>query len=138
MASRHSLGTAFATDRAVALAGPRDLTGTEIIEGLTRLAAVLSLLASYKIGRGSGRTRARQRHARAAVLSPRNAHAASGRGSSSGPGRVDRTQRYRDWIGVAVAALWLALLLSIVGYVEFTGATVLADLEASGFAAMPQ
>lgn len=116
--------------------GTADVTGVEISEGLARLAAVLSLLASHKIGRGGGWTRVRQRLARATISSRRKAPATSGRGSSSEPVRADSKQHNHDRLRVAVVVLWIGLLLSIVGYVELRGEAALADLERLGFLAV--
>lgn len=112
------------------------MTGSETIEGLTRLAAALALLASYKVGRGGGWTRARQRLARAVVLGLRNAP--SGKGSAPSPGPVDARKHSRERLGAALTALWLVLLLSIVGYVEFRGAAVWAELEEAGLTVVSQ
>jgi hypothetical protein len=106
----------------------RGLTGSDIIEDLSRLAGVLSLLACYKIGRGGGGTRARQRLARAVIIRP------GGRGSSPNPGPVEGRRRDRERLRFIVVALWFALLLAIVAYAGVWGEAGLADLDAMGFA----
>jgi hypothetical protein len=110
------------------------LTATDGIAVSTKLAAALLPLASCKIGRGGGWIRARKKLARGGATGAGNARAAGGRGSSSLPGPPGKPKRYRDWLRVAVAALWIALLLAIVGYLGFSGGAGLADLEAIGFA----
>ena len=94
----------------------------------------MALLASYKIGRGGGGARARQKLARAAQGRSRLSRAATGRATSSSPGPIPTTQRHRDRLRIIVAALWIALLLSIVGYIEVRGEAGFADLDAVGFA----
>jgi hypothetical protein len=125
---------ALAKVSAFVWAGKRLLTGTDIIEDLAQLAGALALLASYKIGRGGGWTRARQWLARGVTGRPCHPRAASGRGSRPSPGPIENTKRYRDRLRMAVVALWIALLLSLVGYIEFRGEAGLADLDAVGFA----
>ncbi len=125
---------ALARSSAFVSAGQGVLTDTNIIEDLTRLAGALALLASSKIGRGRGGARARQRLARDAFGEPRLPREKSGRGSRSSPGPIPDTKRDRDRLRVIVAALWIALLLSIVGYIEVRGEAGLADLDAVGFA----
>jgi hypothetical protein len=101
------------------------LTGADTIESFTRLAGALSLLASYKIGRGGGWTRARQRLARRSFIGPRGVHTSGRRVSSLVPGPGDRLR-------AAVALLWIALLLAIIGYAEVRGEAGFADLEEIG------
>ena len=95
------------------------------------------MLASYKIGRGGGWTRARQRLARGTLRGPRNAPAASGRGSSSAAGPLERERGYRNRLRIALVTLWIALLLSIVGYGVVKGEGGLAEIEAMGFKVLP-
>jgi hypothetical protein len=108
------------------------LTGADSIESFTRLAGALSLLASYKIGRGGGWTRARQRLARRSFIGSRNAHAPSDRGSSPMSGPIENARRYRDRVRAAIVVLWILLLLAIIGYAEVRGEAGFADLEDIG------
>jgi hypothetical protein len=125
---------ALAKVSAFVRAGQGGLTGADIIEDLTRLAGASPLLASCKIGRGGGGARARQRRARGALGKPHLPRAGSGRGSSSSPGPIENTKRHRVRLRAILTVLWIALLLSIVGYIEVRGEAGLADLDAVGFA----
>src|SRR5438552_5872600 len=111
-------------------AGQGDLTGADTIESFARLAGALSLLASFKIGRGSGWTRARQRLARSTRLRTRRAHAQIRKGSAS------TRAPYRDRLRELMVALWIALLLSIVGYAAVDGEAAMAQLETIGIRAV--
>src|ERR1700693_4672669 len=119
--------------RVIHFAGQGDLIGADTIESFARLAGAISLFASCKIGRGGGWTRARQRLARGVAGRLAHPRAVSGRGSSPSPGPLENTKRHRDRLRVAILALWIALLVSIVGYIEVRGEAGLADLEAVGF-----
>lgn len=100
----------------------------DTIESLARIAAAVSLLASYKIGRG-GWPRARQRVARAAVTGPQRPGASRGRSSSvdPGPSRAAKPRRFR--LHSIVAALWIALSLVLVAYATIRGELALAELD---------
>jgi len=113
-------------------AGQGDLTGADTIESFARLAGAISLLASFKIGRGSGWTRARQRLARGTRYRTRQTHAQIRRGSASTRALVDGSKRYRDRLRELMVALWIALLLSIVGYAAVDGEAGMAQLETIG------
>jgi hypothetical protein len=101
----------------------------EIIEDITRMAGLLSLLAAYGIGRGGGWKRARQRLARITLLGPRRRDAPSGRRSSSRQGPAKGGKRAEPGLRIGVAALWATLLLSIAAYSAFQGDARLADVD---------
>ena len=90
------------------------------------------MLASFKIGRGGGLNRARQRLARSARYRTRQAQIR--RASASAP--FERSRRYRDRVGALIVALWIALLLSIVGYAAIDGEAGMAQLETIGIRAV--
>jgi hypothetical protein len=113
-------------------AGQGDLTGADTIESFARLAGAISLLASFKIGRGGGWTRARQRLARSTRYRTRQAHAQIRKGSASTRAPVGGIKRYRDRLRALIVALWIALLLSIVGYAAVDGEAGMAQLETIG------
>jgi len=114
-------------------AGQGDLTGADTIESFARLAGAISLLASLKIGRGGGWTRARQRLARSALNRTRQTHASPRKRSASTPREI---RRYRDRLRVLIIALWIALLLSIVGYAAVAGEAGMAQLDDMGIRAV--
>jgi hypothetical protein len=114
-------------------AGQGDLTGADTIESFARLAGAISLLASFKIGRGGGWTRARQRLARGALNRTRQTHAPPRKRSASTPGEI---RRYRDRLRVLIIAVWIALLLSIVGYAAVEGEAGMAQLDDMGIRAV--
>ena len=117
-------------------AGQGDVTGADTIESFARLAGAISLLASFKIGRGSGWTRARQRLARGTRYRTRQARAQIRRGSASTRAPVEGIKRYRDRLREVMVALWIALLLSIVGYAAVDGEAGMAQLETIGIRAV--
>ena len=119
-----------------ACAGQGNLTGADTIESFARLAGAISLLASFKIGRGGGWTRARQRLARSTRYRTRQAHAQIRKGSASTRARVGGIKRYRDRLRALIVALWIALLLSIVGYAAVDGEAGMAQLETLGIRAV--
>ncbi|HEY2967667.1 MAG TPA: hypothetical protein VGK75_04795 [Casimicrobiaceae bacterium] len=92
------------------------------------------MLASFKIGRGGGWTRARQRLARRTRYRARQAHAQIRRASAST--RPEGVRRYRDRLRALIIALWIALLLSIVGYAAVDGEAGMAQLETIGIRAV--
>jgi hypothetical protein len=108
-------------------AGQGDLIGADTIESFARIAGAISLLASFKIGRGGGWARARQRLARSTLNRTRRPRAR--KRSASTPGEI---RRYRDRLRVLVVALWIALLLSIVGYAAVEGEAGMAQLDDIG------
>ena len=110
------------------------MTGIDGIESFARLAGAISLLASFKIGRGGGLNRARQRLARSARYRTRQAQIR--RASASAPPPFERSRRYRDRVGALIVALWIALLLSIVGYAAIHGEAGMAQLETIGIRAV--
>ena len=109
-------------------AGQGDLIGADTIESFARIAGAISLLASFKIGRG-GWTRARQRLARSTLNRTRQTRAIVRKRSASTPGEI---RRYRDQLRVLIVTLWIALLLSIVGYAAVEGEAGLAQLDDIG------
>jgi hypothetical protein len=117
-------------------AGQGDLTGADTIESFARLAGAISLLASFKIGRGGGWTRARQRLARSTLYRTRQTRTPSCKGSASTRGPVEDVRRYRERLRVLIVALWIALLLSIVGYAAVEGEAGLAQLDDIGIRAV--
>jgi len=121
---------------AINFAGQGDLTGADTIEGFARLAGAVSLLASFKIGRGGGWTRARQRLARSTRYRTRQVKAQTRRASASVPAPFEGVRRYRDRLRALIVALWIALLLSIVGYAAIDGEAGLAQLETIGIRAV--
>ena len=106
--------------------GQGDLTGVDTIESFARLAGAISLLASFKIGRGGGWTRARQKLARSTLYRTRQTRAPTRKRSASTPGEI---RRYRDRLRVLIVALWIALLLSILGYAAVEGEAGMAQLD---------
>ena len=122
----------------ITMPGKRDLTGADSIESFARLAGAISLLASFKIGRGGGWTRARQRLARSTRFRTRRAQAQIRRTPASVPAPFERVRRYRDRLRALIVALWIALLLSIVGYAAVDGEAGMAQLETIGIRAMTE
>jgi hypothetical protein len=110
------------------------LIGAETIENFARIAGAISLLASFKIGRGGGWTRARQRLARS-TNRIRRARAPPRKRSASTPGEI---RRYRDRLRVLIVALWIALLLSMLGYAAVEGEAGLAQLDDIGIRAVAE
>jgi hypothetical protein len=94
----------------------------DTVESFARLAGTLALLATYKFGRGGGFDRVRQRFSRAVASATRRPRA-TGEKTSSGP------QRPRHEISPLMVALWVALLLLIVGYAALRGESALSDLD---------
>ena len=107
----------------------------DAVETFARVAVTLTLLASYKIGRGGGFHRARQRLVRAVRPSGQGTRDAGGRGSSPSPGpapeRSARSarERRRAWLRELATAFWIALLLFAVVYATVRGEAAFADLE---------
>jgi hypothetical protein len=107
----------------------------EAVETFARVAVALTLLASYKIGRGGGFHRARQRIARAVKPMRHRTRNSGGRGSSPSPGPASKKnprsarERRRAWLREAATALWIALLLFAVVYATLRGESAFADLE---------
>lgn len=97
----------------------------DAFESFAPLAGALSLLALYKIGRGSGWHRARPR-----VAEGRNARCSSrdsSRGSSPQPGPASESKRLR--LHAIVVGLWIALSLALLSYATIEGERALADLD---------
>jgi hypothetical protein len=89
----------------------------------------LALLASYKIGRGGGWSRARQRVARTAFGVPQKPRDSGGRSSSPTPGPMREARRRRFSVHVIVAGMWFALSLLLIGYATLRGEIALAELD---------
>ena len=101
----------------------------DTVEGITRLAVALSLLTSYKIGRGGSWHRARQRVARILANGPQKQRDPGGRSSSLTPGPVPESKRQTFRLHVIVAGLWLALSLLLVAYATIRGEVAFAELD---------
>jgi hypothetical protein len=99
----------------------------DAFEGFARLAGAVSLLALYKIGRGSGWHRARQRAAGERAL--RKPGSSSPRGSSSAPGPAPESKPGRLRLHALVAGLWIVLSLVLLSYATIRGELALADLD---------
>ncbi len=110
-------------------AGQGGFIGADTLEGITRLAVALSLLASYKSGRGGGWRRARQRVARIVASGPQRQRELGGRASSPTPGPVPEPKHRRFRLHVIVAGLWIALSLVVVGYATIRGEVAFAELD---------
>jgi len=100
----------------------------DTVEGITRLAVALSLLTSYKIGRGGSWHRARQRVARI-LANTQKQRDPGGRSSSPTPGPVPEPKRQTFRLHVIVAGLWLALSLLLVAYATIRGEVAFAELD---------
>lgn len=111
-------------------AAGRELSiSADSLEGITRLAVALSLLASYKSGRGGGWHRVRQRIARIAASAPQRQRDRSGRSSAPTPGPVPEAKRQAFRLHVIVAGLWIALSVVIVAYATIRGEVAFAELD---------
>ena len=113
------------------------MLSTDLVHDVTRVLAALSLLAAYKMGRGGGWTRARQRRARPAV-GVRSARMVRSRGSASIGGPCQHAKRRADRLRLALAAICAALLLSVLAYAEVKGGAGLAEFEAVDLAHMAE
>lgn len=107
----------------------------DAVETFARVAGALTLLASYKIGRGGGFHRARQKIGRAISPMRHRPRDDAGGGSSPSPiraperrSRSAREQR-RAWLRDVGIAFWIALLLSAVVYATLRGEFAFAVLE---------
>jgi hypothetical protein len=109
-------------------AGQGGFIGADALEGITRLAVALSLLASYKSGSGGWR-RARQRIARIVASGPQKQRDPGARTSSPTPGPLPERKRRRFRLHVIVAGLWIALSLLLVGYATIRGEVAFAELD---------
>ena len=104
------------------------LISADTIEDLVRIAAAVSLLASYKIGRG-GWPRSRQRVARVFAAGPRRPVDSRGRGSSPDPGPSRGAKPRRLRLHSIVAGAWIALSLAFIAYATIRGELALAELD---------
>jgi hypothetical protein len=109
------------------IAGQGDFIGVDNIESFARLVGAISLLASFRIGRGGGWNRARQRLARGISYSARRARALAHRERRPKP---RTTKRYRDRLRALIVALW------IVGYAALAGEAGMAQLDDLGIRAV--
>ena len=116
-------------DRTHHSAGRELSINADTVEGITRLAVALSLLTSYKIGRGGSWHRARQRVARILANGPQKQRDPGGRSSSPTPGPVPESKRQTFRLHVIVAGLWLALSLLLVAYATIRGEVAFAELD---------
>jgi hypothetical protein len=123
------IGTAFAMPTPSALQSQDTSIGADSIESFARVAAALALLASYKIGRGGGRYRARQRVARAAATGAQRPGASRGGSSSPDPGPLRAAKPRRFQLHAIVATLWIALSLVLIAYATVRGELALAELD---------
>lgn len=108
------------------------MPSSDLIEGLTRLSGVLSLLVVYQVGRGGGWQRARQRLLRAR-LDRGEAGAPSGRPAAPrwpGGGTLPPGRRWRS----SVTGLLLAAVGALLVYAAVKTGGGWADLEAMGAA----
>jgi hypothetical protein len=96
----------------------------DAFDSFTRLASALSLLALYKIGRGSGWHRAR-----CSDEVPRTDSRASSRGSPPEPGPPSESRRNGLRLHSIVAGAWIALSLLLLGYATIEGEFAVADLD---------
>ena len=101
--------------------------GADTLEGITRLAVALSLLASYKSG--GGWRRARRRVARIVAGGPHKQRDPGCRTSSPTPAPVPEPKHQRFRLHVIVAGLWIALSLLVVGYATIRGEAAFAELD---------
>lgn len=95
----------------------------DTIESLTRVAGALSLLGSLKMT-GGGWRRARKRLTQ--LTSPGARKARDPRSASH---LKTPSKRQRAWIDTALTGLWIALLLSVVGYATVKGEAAMAELD---------
>jgi hypothetical protein len=100
----------------------------DAFETFARFAGALSLLALYKIGRGSGRHRVRERIAKG-ERALRSRGGESCRGSSPAPGPASESKRDRLRLHAIVAGLWIVLSLALLGYATIEGELAFADLD---------
>jgi hypothetical protein len=131
---RHGMAIAGECGEAFSANAPmNDDAGT-----LGRVALALALLASWKIGRGGGLQRVRQRLSRTAKPADRRARGADARGSPSRPDLAMSTNprpsgaRRRAWLTDAGTAFWVTLLLFAVAYAIVRGEWAFADLDQIG------
>lgn len=103
--------------------------GVDTIETLARVAGALSLLASFRMGRGGEWSRAREKLGRLAITGLRKSGRPSGEESTATPARGPSRKRQLAWLDRAVTVLWIVSLLFIVGYATVKGELALADLD---------
>jgi hypothetical protein len=103
--------------------------GVETIENFARVAGALSLLASFRMGRGGEWRRTREKPEHLASAGLRKPRRANDEASAPGYGRGTRRNRRLLWVGRALTVLWIAALLFVVGYATVKGELALADLE---------
>lgn len=104
--------------------------GVDTIETFARVAGALSLLASFRMGRGGEWRRTREKLGRLAVTSPRkSSRRPNGEESTAAPACGPGRKRQLMWLNRAVTVLWIVSLLFIVGYATVKGELALADLD---------
>ena len=103
--------------------------GVDTIETFARVAGALSLLASFRMGRGGEWRRAREKLGRLAATDLRKSRRPSGEESTAAPARGPSGKRHLAWLDRAVTVLWVVTLLFIVGYATVKGELALADLD---------
>ena len=82
------------------------------------------MLALYRIGRGSGWHRARQRVARG-----EGGSRTSSRGGARGPERTSGPRRSRLRLHSVVAGAWIVLSLLLLAYATLEGESAVSDLD---------
>ena len=98
----------------------------ELFDSFARLAGALSLLALYKIRRGSAGHRARQR---VSARASRTLRSGSSRGCLSAPGPQFEPERDRLPLPTIVAAVWIVLSLLLLGYAAIEGELAFSDFD---------
>ena len=99
------------------------LIRADSIDTLARLAGALWLFASFRIGRGLGWQRVRNRVARLAPTARRARPLHRPRLSSA------FRKSALAWADPLLAVLWICLLLFVVGYLAYRGEALLAELD---------
>ena len=103
--------------------------GVDTIETFARVAGALSLLASFRMGRGGEWRRAREKLGRLAIKGLRKPRRPSGEAPETTPARGPSRKRQLAWLDRAVTVLWVVTLLFIVAYATVKGELALADLD---------
>jgi len=103
--------------------------GVDTIETFARVAGALSLLASFRMGRGGEWRRAREKLGRLEATGVRKSRRPSREESTAAPARGPSRKRHLAWLDRAVTVLWVVMLLFIVGYATVKGELALADLD---------
>jgi hypothetical protein len=104
-------------------------TGVDTIETFARVAGALSLLASFRMGRGGEWRRAREKFGRLATTGLRKPRRPNNEAPAPTPAPGPSRKRQLAWLDRAVTVLWIVSLLFIVGYATVKGELALADLD---------